>query len=57
MTNKIGFMPDALYRNSKIVLNKYKKKFYGSERTEFISRVLLGRCKIVRNLFSAKRVL
>lgn len=27
MTNKIGFMPDALYRNSKIVLNKYKKNF------------------------------
>lgn len=49
----ISFKPNELYRNSKNILVKYSK-FYGKARTEFIERLILGRCKIVRNLFSTK---
>lgn len=53
ISDKISFRVDELYRNSRNVLAKYSK-LYGKTRTEFIERIILGRCKIVRNLFSAK---
>lgn len=53
ISDKISFKPDRLYMNSKNTLAKYSN-LYGKARTAFIERIILGRCKVVRNLFSTK---